>query len=69
MVKRLLSGDVWFRVRVERGLGAAGIAEHFNVESGREVEAVFAGQLSQPFGFVAELFACSGLWHEPDDGG
>ncbi|MEN9555322.1 MAG: hypothetical protein RLZZ232_1608 [Planctomycetota bacterium] len=63
----LSEGRVW--VGFERGLRAAGIAKHFDVKSGREVEAVFAGQLSQPFGFLSELFASSGLWHQPDYGG
>lgn len=50
-------------------LCASGVAKHFDVKSGREVEAVFAGQLSEPFGFFSELFACSGLGHQPDYGG
>ena len=44
------------------------IAEHFHVQSGREIEAVGTGEFPEPFGLVPELIASASLGHEPDVG-
>ena len=43
------------------------ISKHFDVQSGREVQSVGAGKFAKPRRFFPELFAGSGLRHEPHD--
>lgn len=49
-------------------LRTALIAEHFHVQSGREIEAVGTGEFPEPLRFVPELITSTGLGHEPDKG-
>lgn len=43
------------------------ISKHFDMQSGGEVQSVGAGQFAKPRRFFPELFAGSGLRHEPHD--